>query len=104
MLPASTSQRAGISPGRSNFYDNQQADLFGDPIPPPPPTGFVDNYDHGELYDPGGRSPAATTSQYSTNLSPAMTSYGYGYTTVPRTRSALANEFRRAPHNSSSYE
>lgn len=80
----------------SNYHDNQQAaDLFGDPIPPPPPTGFVDNYD-SELYDPGGMPPNANF------LAAPGPSYGMGYTTVPRARSAtMDNEPRIA---SGSYE
>lgn len=69
MLPSTMGQANATG---SNFHDSPQANLFGDPIPPPPPTGFVDGYE-SELYDPGGRSPSVT--------------YGLGYinsNTVPR--------------------
>lgn len=73
MLPSTMGQASATGSG-SNFHDSPQANLFGDPIPPPPPTGFVDGYE-SELYDPGGRSPTVT--------------YGMGYinsssNTVPR--------------------
>lgn len=80
----------------STFFDNQQADLFGDPIPPPPPTGFVDNYD-AELYDPGGRSPRAHA--YSNLLSPSNAFAVQGYTPVPRSRSAMGYEYSNSPRN-----
>lgn len=79
----------------SNFYDNQQADLFGDPIPPPPPTGFVDNYESELMYDPGGgRSPSV---QYHyPSSSPAHAQHP---PVVVRARSAVAHDYRSPSHH-----